>query len=182
MGSPIPIYFAGNRENTNIGLESLAGQSFHLAAFFARRPKIQEAGSFRIEGKINARIFRVAKFASRLGIPVFSGISLTNNIFDQATASPLWFDVSGFHDEEDFTFTCEVDETFKLRDFAGRIQPANDLDILSRICDSRSLDWEEATRIMSELPKTANYPTHNNYSLFSQTWRMKPVYIAIRKS
>ena len=180
LGSVVPMFFSGKREDTHVAFDSLAGESFHLIAFFARRPKINRAESRCIEGKINRRLFRVARCASELGIPTFCGISLTNNIFDQVHAESLWFDISELHSEEDVRFFCEVSGELTLGRFQGQIQPANHSAILSKVSKSRILDWAEVTYIMRELPHLADDSVPSGFMFLSQTWRLRPVYFAIR--
>jgi hypothetical protein len=180
LGSVIPIFFSGNREDTRVAFESLCTDRFHLVAFFARRPKIDSARSRSIEGKINKALFRVGRCAQELGISTFSGISLTNNIFEQEKAEALWFDISGLDHEEDIRFLCEVNESLELDRFDGRIQPKNHAAVLSKVSSSVALDWAEVTHIMRELPKLSDQSLPGQYRFFSQVWRMRPVFFAIR--
>lgn len=181
LGSVVPMFFSGKREDTHVAFNSLAGESFHLVAFFARRPKINRAESRYIEGKINRRLFRVARYASELGVPTFCGISLTNNIFDQVSAESLWFDISELDSGDDERFTCEVSGELSLDRFHGQIEPSSHAAILSRVSSSRILDWAEVTYIMRELPKLADDSVPSGFMFFSQTWRLRPVYFAIRR-
>ncbi|MBI6910602.1 hypothetical protein [Pseudomonas palleroniana] len=181
LGPAVPVYFSRRREDTLVAFDSLSGESFYLVAFFARRPKIDEAESLIIEGKINKRLFRVAKCASELGIQTLCGISLTNNIFNQSLAESLWFDISQLEIEEDVRFTCEISKDLKLKKFHGQIQPTHHSTILSSIANSRVLDWAEITYIMRELPKIADDSQPGHFMFLSQTWRMRPLYFVIRR-
>lgn len=180
LGQAVPVYFSGRREDTLVALDSLSGESFHLVAFFARRPKINEPESLVIEGKINERLFRVAKIACEFGIQTLCGISLTNNIFSQSVAEPLWFDISQSEFHEDVRFTCEITKELTLNKFQGRIQPAKHSTILSSIANSRTFDWAEATSIMRRLPELANDSQPGQFMFLSQLWRFRPLYFAIR--
>ena len=181
LGDAVPIYFSARREDTHVAFESLDGESFHLVAFFARRPKINAAESLIIEGKINQRLFRVAKCASELGIQTLCGISLTNNIFKQSLAESLWFDISQMKLEDDLRFICEINMELKLNKFHGKIQPTNHSTIISSIANSRVLDWAEVTSIMRELPKLADDSPPSHFMFLSQTWRFRPLYFVIRR-
>ncbi|KPZ01422.1 hypothetical protein [Pseudomonas syringae] len=182
LGPAVPIFFSGRREDTLIAFDSLSGESFHLVAFFARRPKINETNSLTINGKINKRLLRVADCASKLGIKTICGISLTNNIFDQSRAESLWFDISHMAAEQDIQFACEVTRDLELKSFHGHIQPVTPSTIISSIANSRIVDWAEATNIMRELPKLADDFQPRQSIFFSQTWRMRPLYFVIRRS
>ncbi|AZE38121.1 hypothetical protein C4K06_5112 [Pseudomonas chlororaphis subsp. aureofaciens] len=179
LGTVVPIYFSGKREDTHVAFESLRTERFYLVAFFARRPKIDKAESRSIEGKINKGLFKVGRYASGLGIPTFCGISLTNNIFHQAQSEPLWFDISEMAYEEDVRFRCEVSGQLKLEMFDGPIYPMNQSSVLSKVTRNRTLDWEDVTFIMRELPKLAD-EFKPQFMFLSQAWRLKPVYFAIR--
>jgi hypothetical protein len=181
LGSVVPIFFSGQREDTQVAFDSLAGESFHLVAFFALRPKINSAESRCIEGKINRRLFRVAQCASTLGISTFCGISLTNIIFDQVLAESLWFDISELDCGDDERFFCKVSSELTLDSFHGQTQPSKHAVILSKVSSSRILDWAEVTYIMRELPKLADDYVPNRFMFFSQTWRLRPLYFAIRR-
>lgn len=180
LGSVVPMFFLRQREDTHVALESLDGQRFHLIAFFARRPKIDTIESQTINGKINSRLFRVAQSAAQLGVSTFCGITLTNNIFDQARAESLWFDISDLNIGDDEQFSCEVTEDLRLNNFYGQIKPSNHEAILSRISSSRILNWRELTMIMRELPQLADGTQGGSFMFLSQTWRFRPVYFAIR--
>ncbi|GFM61633.1 hypothetical protein PSCICG_27930 [Pseudomonas cichorii] len=131
-------FFSGRREDTLIAFDSLSGERFHLVAFFARRPKINEANSLTINGKINKRLFRVAECASKLGIKTVCEISLTNNIFDQSHAASLWFDISHMTAEQDIQFTCQVSRDLALESLHGYIQLATPSTLISGIANSES--------------------------------------------
>jgi len=180
LGPVVPMFFSGQREDTHIAFDSSAGERFHLVALFARRPKIDRAESRCIEGKINRRLFRVAQCASQLGISTFCGISLTNNIFDQVRAESLWFDISELDSGDDERFSCEVSGELTLDRFHGQIQSSHHAAILSRVSSSRILNWAEVTYIMRELPKLADDSVPSRFMFHSQTWRLKPVFFAIR--
>ncbi|MCM2380934.1 hypothetical protein [Pseudomonas marginalis] len=180
LGSVIPMFFSGNREDTRVAFESLCTDRFHLVAFFARRPKIDRARSRSIEAKINKALFQVGRCAQELGISTFCGVSLTNNIFDQEVAEALWFDISGLGHEEDVRFFCEVNEALELDRFDGPIQPTSYAAALSSVSNSVVLDWAGVTEIMRELPKRSDQSLPGQYKFFSQVWRLRPVFFAIR--
>jgi hypothetical protein len=180
LGQAVPIYFSGRREDTLVAFDSLFGESFHLVAFFARRPKINAPESLIIEGKINEKLFRVAKSASELGIQTICGISLANNIFSQSLAESLWFDISKLEFYEDVRFTCEITKELRLNKFHGRIKPTQHSKILSSIANSPTLDWAEVTSIMRRLPELANDSQPGQFMFLSQSWRFRPLYFVIR--
>lgn len=180
LGAVAPIAFSRQRESTNVACWTQGGERFRLAAFFARRPKIESVGSIQIHGKINERLFWVSSRAWQLGIPTFCGISLTNNVFDQCNAQPLWFDISENCDGADHEFSCVVNENYRLHTFSGDIKPVDPEAIRSRIRGSKILSWTEATWIMSELPGLADRSPPGSFLFLSQTWRLRPVYFAIR--
>lgn len=182
LGPAVPVFFAGRREDTLIAFDSLSGERFHLVAFFARRPKINEANSLTINGKINKRLFRVAECASKLGIKTVCGISLTNNIFDQSHAASLWFDISHMAAEQDIQFTCEVSRDLALESLHGDIQFATPSTLISGIANSRVMDWAEVTNIMRELPRLADDFQTRQFMFLSQTWRVRPLYFVIRRT
>lgn len=181
LGFAVPIHFSGKREDTLVSLDSHSGESFHLVAFFARRPKIDYTGSLNIQGKINRRLFRVAKFASQFGIPTLCGISLTNNIFGQSCAEPLWFDISNSEIESDLVFSCEIHKNLTLKKYYGQMQPTSNSEIISRIANSRVLDWSEVMLIMRELPRLADDSIPSRFMFLSQVWRLRPLYFVIRR-
>lgn len=180
LGIVVPIAFSGRRENTLLGLESMTGESFRLVAFFARRPKIDKVGSRRIHGTIYERFFWVSHQAALMGVPTFCGISLTNNIFDQARAQSLWFDITELPRREDQNFICDVNENLQLERFCGQIQPAERATIQARVLEGLTFDWKEATDIMATLPGIADMYPQPRFGFHSHNWRLRPVYFAIR--
>jgi hypothetical protein len=180
LGAVAPIAFAGQRENTNVACWTQDGERFRVAAFFARRPKIESVGSNQVHGKINERLFWVSSKAWELGVPTFCGISLTNNVFDQLSTQPLWFDISEHSGGADQEFSCLISESGQLDTFNGAIQPVDPEAIRSRVQGGKTMSWTEATWIMSELPGLADRTPPRGFLFLSQIWRLRPIYFAIR--
>lgn len=179
LGSVVPIYYAGQREDTHVAYETQQQKRFYLVAFFARRPKIDRAESQSIEGKIHKQLFNVGRRAAALGIPTFCGISLTNNIFHQMQSEPLWFDISETAYDEDMKFRCEINSPLNLEVHYGHLNPMDQSSVLSKVASGQTLDWSGVISIMKELPKFAD-DYQPKFMFLSQTWRYKPIYFAIQ--
>lgn len=182
LGAVIPIFFTGGRENTNVSLQTLKADSFHLVAFFSRRPKIDSPGSLCVEGKINKSLFRVARCASGFGILTFCGMSLTNNIFGQPDAKSIWLDISSTDIEEDILFSVDIRNYADFPDLHRQVTSVSHSEIVSRVASSKILSWEEIVNIMTELPKQADNSIPGRFMFLSQVWRLRPVYFAIRRA
>lgn len=180
LGTVAPIAFSSQRENTNVACRAQDEGRFRLAAFFARRPKIESVGSLQVRGKINERLFWVSSQAWQLGVPTFCGVSLTNNVFNQYNAQSLWFDISENSGGCDHEFSCALKEDYQLDTFSGDVKPVDSESICSRINSGKILSWVEAVSIMSELPGLADRSPLSSFFFLSQTWRLRPVYFVIK--
>lgn len=148
----VPTYYWGTREGSRVGRESFDGRAVRVAAAFARRPKVTHPGCDSILMKVNDVLFATAHAGSEVGVPVFAGVPLVNNLVDFSVGVRCaWFHVtstSDWSDDREFrlSLTCELLVPEPPEGVAGPLNQTQLLQIVESQCEQ--VDWMFALNAM----------------------------------
>lgn len=181
LGDVSAVQFWKTREGNKTSEAIHGDDEVFLIPFFARRPKIDPSKPDIVYGKINWELFKMSEQALVLGVPVFCGISIANSIFNINNSKTLWFDISSAKFEDDFVFSCNINEANKIYSPEGDLQPVNSAAILDRVKNSCSkMPWSHAVEIMGELYKKPENEFLYRMPFWASSWRFKPVYFIVK--
>jgi hypothetical protein len=181
LGEVSAVQFWKTREGNKTSAIIHGADEVYLVPFFARRPKIDPNKPDIVFGKIHRELFKISEQAIHLGVPVFCGISITNSIFNIKNSKTLWFDLSSTNFNEDFVFSCNINNPNEIDSPDGSIQPVSSTEILDKVKNScTKMPWTAAIEIMGELYKKPENEFRYRMPFWANNWRFKPVYFIVK--
>jgi hypothetical protein len=164
-----------------LAIECDRGDQIRILALFARRPKMEMAGSGTVHMKVNVALQRWALSLQSHGIPVICGVPLVSSILEFSVSSPcVWFSIiASDSDLEDIHIEIDKEEEFVHRSHLNHTLFALCEGEISQVADSaRLIQLGGAIELLKEIGKMQGSKLDHR-SIFGPN--DKPVYFLLRK-